>query len=569
MWKLLKAREIAQSPFSSRDQDQRAGALGPARPRRAGEFTEWTADDKLRHPVYLGLRDDKRAADVVREEPRAGRGGPRASQSKAVARCRCRPDRRSSRSSSALEDARRDGTVDASGRQAARRHQSREGVLAGGEDHQGRSAALLRAGRAADPAGGRRPAAGDEAVSQRRRRHGVLPAAIAPGEAAAGVRIETLPRAGPDLRARRAPLRRRRADDAAVHDAARRHLAGPVVLARRSRRSTPTTSRSISIPATTRRSTRVLDVARWVRDELDVAARARRAEDVGRRAGCTSTFRCRRTRRTKRACCSARSSRRSSQRAIRRVATVERTVRARPRGTVYVDFLQNILGKTLATAYSARASDFAGVSTPLHVGGSSTTGSIRSDFTIGRRRRDSARSAICGRGCVRRSLRIWKTVFRKYQARQDGARKATTAAARRARPRSGRRRLAVRSRTCAWPARGGRRSTCRSGSAGRRHRRRSRRASQSAAAHPPHSNATTCRPARRAASTSYGVSPSITACSGAQPVDCKAAWTMSGSGFDFDASSEDVRCRDEILDPGDVRAAGPVLPPWRSSPPRS
>jgi bifunctional non-homologous end joining protein LigD len=48
-----------------------------------------------------------------------------------------------------------------------------------------------------------------------------------------------------------------------------------------------------------------------------------------------------------------------------RVATVERMVRARGRGTVYVDYLQNILGKTLATAYSARASDFAGVSTPL------------------------------------------------------------------------------------------------------------------------------------------------------------------------------------------------------------
>jgi bifunctional non-homologous end joining protein LigD len=32
---------------------------------------------------------------------------------------------------------------------------------------------------------------------------------------------------------------------------------------------------------------------------------------------------------------------------------------------VYVDYLQNILGKTLATAYSARASAFAGVSTPL------------------------------------------------------------------------------------------------------------------------------------------------------------------------------------------------------------
>ena len=48
-----------------------------------------------------------------------------------------------------------------------------------------------------------------------------------------------------------------------------------------------------------------------------------------------------------------------------RVATVERMVKRRPRGTVYVDYLQNILGKTLACAYSARASDYAGVSTPL------------------------------------------------------------------------------------------------------------------------------------------------------------------------------------------------------------
>ena len=48
-----------------------------------------------------------------------------------------------------------------------------------------------------------------------------------------------------------------------------------------------------------------------------------------------------------------------------RVATIERMVKRRPRGTVYVDYLQNILGKTLATAYSARATDYAGVSTPL------------------------------------------------------------------------------------------------------------------------------------------------------------------------------------------------------------
>jgi bifunctional non-homologous end joining protein LigD len=48
-----------------------------------------------------------------------------------------------------------------------------------------------------------------------------------------------------------------------------------------------------------------------------------------------------------------------------KVATVERMVKRRKDGTVYVDYLQNIQGKTLACAYSARGSAFAGVSTPL------------------------------------------------------------------------------------------------------------------------------------------------------------------------------------------------------------
>ena len=64
----------------------------------------------------------------------------------------------------------------------------------------------------------------------------------------------------------------------------------------------------------------------------------------------------------------------------RKEATVERTVGKRGR-TVYVDYLQNILGKTLATAYSARASEFAGVSTPL-TWDEIDEGVSPSDFTI-------------------------------------------------------------------------------------------------------------------------------------------------------------------------------------------
>jgi bifunctional non-homologous end joining protein LigD len=61
-------------------------------------------------------------------------------------------------------------------------------------------------------------------------------------------------------------------------------------------------------------------------------------------------------------------------------ATIERAVNARGR-RVYIDCLQNILGKTLATAYSARASDYAGVSTPL-TWDEIDQGVRREDFTI-------------------------------------------------------------------------------------------------------------------------------------------------------------------------------------------
>ena len=31
-------------------------------------FTEWTMDGGLRHPVFMGLREDKKATEVVREK---------------------------------------------------------------------------------------------------------------------------------------------------------------------------------------------------------------------------------------------------------------------------------------------------------------------------------------------------------------------------------------------------------------------------------------------------------------------------------------------------------------------
>ena len=63
-----------------------------------------------------------------------------------------------------------------------------------------------------------------------------------------------------------------------------------------------------------------------------------------------------------------------------KAATIERAVKARGK-RVYIDCLQNILGKTLATAYSARASDYAGVSPPV-TWKEIDEGFDRLDFTI-------------------------------------------------------------------------------------------------------------------------------------------------------------------------------------------
>ena len=47
-----------------------------------------------------------------------------------------------------------------------------------------------------------------------------------------------------------------------------------------------------------------------------------------------------------------------------KLATTERSVGSRGR-RIYLDYMQNVRGKTLASVYSVRANDFAGVSTPL------------------------------------------------------------------------------------------------------------------------------------------------------------------------------------------------------------
>lgn len=56
----------AKSPFSTDAREKGATFLSPELVAQIS-FAEWTGDGKLRQPVYLGLRDDKSAKEVVRE----------------------------------------------------------------------------------------------------------------------------------------------------------------------------------------------------------------------------------------------------------------------------------------------------------------------------------------------------------------------------------------------------------------------------------------------------------------------------------------------------------------------
>jgi bifunctional non-homologous end joining protein LigD len=64
----LERRERPTPPFADEDLPRRARW---AEPELVAEiaFTEWTPEGRLRHPRYLGLRLDKPAREVVREEP--------------------------------------------------------------------------------------------------------------------------------------------------------------------------------------------------------------------------------------------------------------------------------------------------------------------------------------------------------------------------------------------------------------------------------------------------------------------------------------------------------------------
>jgi DNA ligase D-like protein (predicted ligase) len=69
----LEALERPDSPFARNGLPRQARWVEPRLVAQVA-FGEWTRDGRLRHPRYLGLREDKPAREVVRELPTASAG---------------------------------------------------------------------------------------------------------------------------------------------------------------------------------------------------------------------------------------------------------------------------------------------------------------------------------------------------------------------------------------------------------------------------------------------------------------------------------------------------------------
>jgi bifunctional non-homologous end joining protein LigD len=373
--RLLRPLETPECPFAIRPKtNERAHWVAPKLVAQV-KFTEWTDDNKLRHPVYLGLRDDKKPADVRREKKAGELSDPHV---------QLKPDPTSIRHTSikntsieniteqlrAIEDGNGSGTLDLGGDALAVTNLGKvfwpKQQLTKGD--------LFRYYAAVAPY--ILPAVADRPLVMKRFPNGIHGKPFYQHrveEALPGVRIETV------AVAERRPQ---------IIGGALKTLMYTTQLAAISqdpwfsRVQSPQSADHVALdldPSEGVPFRRVLDVARWIRDELEILG----AEGFAKTSGsdglhiyiplppdtpydagllfCQIIATVVATKHPKE-------------------ATVERAVKARGK-RVYVDCLQNILGKTLATAYSARASDYAGVSTPL-TWTEVDRGVRREDFTI-------------------------------------------------------------------------------------------------------------------------------------------------------------------------------------------
>jgi bifunctional non-homologous end joining protein LigD len=348
--KLLKPLETRDSPFRDRPKtNERPHWVKPKLVAQI-KFTEWTADGKLRHPVYLGLRDDKKPEDVVREQK---------TRLNAATTVRLKADTTSVAplldQLRAIEESRKNGTLELpDGDRLAVTNLHKifwpKQKLTKGD--------LLRFYVEVAPC--LLPVVADRPLVMKRFPDGITGKPFyqhrAP-EAPTGVRVDIV---------KAAERRPQIIGGTLITLLYMTQLAAISQDPWFSRVQSPAFADHVALdldPMPGVPFSQVLDVARWIREELERLG----ATGFPKTSGAdglhiylplppetpyeAGLLLCQ-------IVATVVAQKHPKQ------ATVERSVAVRGK-RVYVDYLQNILGKTLATAYSARASNYAGVSAPL------------------------------------------------------------------------------------------------------------------------------------------------------------------------------------------------------------
>lgn len=348
----LRPLEQERSPFSEEPKtNERAHWVRPEVVVEV-KFSEWTADGKLRQPIFLGVRDDKDAREVGREAPSVQAAPRRAGRAPNPG------------ASTLLEQIERlqagggNGTLDF-GKGVTLPVSHLDKIFFPGEGHS--KGALMR--YYVEVAPFILPAIADRPLVLKRFPNGITGKSFfqhqAPAGVPEGVRVTAI----------------------AVEGMNQERLIGgdlptllyTVQLGSISVDPWLTRTRSLDAadyaivdldPAPDTPFRRLVDVALWVKEQLDALGLHGALKTSGSRGLHVAIPLAART--------SFESALLTAQLVAMRVAaahpqqaTVERSIGARAAGTVYLDYLQNVLGKTVAAAYCVRARPGATVSTPI------------------------------------------------------------------------------------------------------------------------------------------------------------------------------------------------------------
>ena len=379
VWKALHTIQSRTCPFATPPHTNERPHW--VKPKLVAEvkFTEWTADGKLRHPTYLGLRDDV-TPKRVRKEPDVIARVHVVERAEAAERARAKKTASRSLTANlisqldAIQASGGDGTLELPG--GDKLEITNLGKIFWPKPKLTKGDLFRHYARVSQHI---LPVIVDRPLVMKRYPNGVTAKPFyqhrAPGKVPAGVRIE----------------------EVESENEKRPHVIGGTLKSLLyttqlasisqdpwfSRVQSDDIADHVAIdldPPDAAPFSRVLDVARWVREELDALKAPGFAKTSGAgglhiyvpmppdtpyEAGLLF--------------CQIVATMVAKKHP--KVATVERAVKARG-ARVYVDYLQNIRGKTLASAYSARASEFAGVSAPV-TWAEIDEGVSPKDFTVG------------------------------------------------------------------------------------------------------------------------------------------------------------------------------------------